>query len=94
MEYGETVEQAAKRELHEECGLRVQLDSLVGVYSDPKRQPNKHVIAICYSGHVTGQKLKTDSLEGVNHFFPVDRIPKRLAFDHHKMIKDYLNFRM
>ena len=37
--YGEMVEDAAAREAEEETGLRVKLGKLVGIYSDPKRDP-------------------------------------------------------
>ena len=36
VEYGETVEMAAIRETKEETGLDVELDGIVGVYSDPE----------------------------------------------------------
>ncbi|MHC1636266.1 MAG: NUDIX domain-containing protein, partial [Candidatus Methanospirareceae archaeon] len=39
VEYGETVEEAARREAKEETGLDVRLIKLIGVYSDPSRDP-------------------------------------------------------
>ena len=39
IDYGESAEQAAVRETLEETGLKVQLTGLVGVYSDPARDP-------------------------------------------------------
>jgi len=48
VEYGETVEQAAEREAKEETGLDVKLIRLVGVYSDPTRDPRGHCISIAY----------------------------------------------
>jgi 8-oxo-dGTP diphosphatase len=39
VEYGETVEEAAVREAKEETGLDVRIGRLVGVYSDPDRDP-------------------------------------------------------
>ena len=39
VEEGETVEQAAAREAFEETGVRIKIKKLVGVYSDPKRDP-------------------------------------------------------
>ena len=89
VEYGETVEQAAERELLEECGINLNLGRLLGVYSDPKRQPNRHVIAICYHATVRLRSSATRSQETC-YFFAKDSIPRKLAFDHQKMLEDYL----
>jgi ADP-ribose pyrophosphatase YjhB (NUDIX family) len=50
MEAGESVEQAAVREVKEETGLDVRLTRLVGVYS----KPAEGALAICFEGEVTG----------------------------------------
>ena len=44
--YGERVEDAARREAREETGLEVAIEGLVGVYSEPDRDPRGHVISI------------------------------------------------
>lgn len=46
IDYGETVEHAAARELHEETNLISIELTLVGVYSDPDRDPRRHVVLI------------------------------------------------
>jgi UDPglucose 6-dehydrogenase len=94
VEYGETIENAARREIKEECGLNIQLSRIVGVYSNPKRHPWKHVIATCYTAKIIGGKIKTESREGKAKFFELKSIPKQLAFDHTKMIKDYLTYEL
>lgn len=90
VEYGESVEDAAKREVKEECGLNVKLSKIVNVYSDPKRNPWKHVVAICYEAKEIGGRIKHTSREGNAKSFKIEDIPRKLAFDHAKMIKDYL----
>ncbi|HQE72151.1 MAG TPA: NUDIX hydrolase, partial [Methanothrix soehngenii] len=45
VEIGETVEEAAIREAREETGLDINLLGLVGVYSDPARDPRGHVVS-------------------------------------------------
>lgn len=90
IEYGENVEEALKREAKEECGLDVKPSKIVGVYSNPKRHPWKHVIAICYAAKKVGGQLRAESKEEKARFFNINQIPKKLAFDHTKMIKDYL----
>jgi 8-oxo-dGTP diphosphatase len=42
VEVGETTEDAAVREAEEETGLRVELVRLIGVYSEPDRDPRGH----------------------------------------------------
>lgn len=90
VEYGETVENAAKREVKEECGLDIQPSRIVGVYSELERHPWKHAIAICYAAKKVKGQIKSRSKEGNVDFFEMNRIPKELAFDHAKMIKDYI----
>jgi 8-oxo-dGTP diphosphatase len=87
VEYGERVEEAAKRECREETGLEVELERLVGVYSDPNRDPRGHVVSICFLARVVRGKLKagSDALEA--KFFK--KIPwNELAFDHAQILKD------
>ncbi len=85
--YGERVEDAASREVREETGLRVKLGELVGVYSDPKRDPRGHVVSVCFSARRAGGRLRASSdAQDVKIF---KRIPWRdLAFDHARILKD------
>jgi len=86
VEYGETTESALKREVKEETGLNAEIIGLVGVYSDPNRDPRGHVISICYLALGDGDfKADTDA-ESVS-LFSIDNIPE-LAFDHNQMIND------
>jgi ADP-ribose pyrophosphatase YjhB (NUDIX family) len=48
VEYGETVEAAAIREAKEETNLDIEIESLFGVYSDPKRDPRWHCVAVVF----------------------------------------------
>ena len=88
VEYGETVEQAAKREAEEETGLRIGNLKLVGVYSDPNRDPRGHVVSVAFLADELGGKLKasTDAKE-VEVF---NEIPAELAFDHTRIVGDAL----
>ncbi len=86
VEYGETVERAAEREAEEETGLKVGNLNLIGVYSDPKRDPRGHVISIAFLTDEIGGTLKasTDAKE-VAAF---KEIPSTLAFDHSRILTD------
>ena len=89
VEYGERVEEAAVREALEETGLRVRLTKLVGVYSDPNRDPRGHVISIAYLAEEVGGELKAGSDAGEVAVFK--EIPQNIAFDHEKILRDALN---
>ncbi len=89
VEYGERVEEAIVREVREETGLRTAVDHLVGVYSNPKRDPRGHNVSTLFSVRVVGGRLKAgDDAEGVE-LHPLDRLP-RLGFDHAQMVREYM----
>ncbi len=52
IDYGESAETAAVREAKEETGLDVRLVGLLGVYSDPQRDPRGHTMSVVYVGRV------------------------------------------
>jgi len=86
VEIGESTEKAAAREAFEETGLSVEIIKLVGVYSDPQRDPRGHTVSVCYLAKGSG-KLKYGSDAASAEPFELDSIPE-LAFDHNKMIND------
>lgn len=88
VEYGETVEEAVKREVYEETGLETEVLKLIGVYSDPNRDPRWHVISIAFLLKPVGGELKAGS-DAVNAKFFCE-IPEEIAFDHKKIISDGL----
>ncbi len=89
VEYGETVESAVKREIKEETGLEIDLNGIVGVYSNPDRDPRGHVVTICYKAIKTGGQLKANTdVSEVICIRRKDLSSYQLAFDHEKIIKD------
>src|SRR3989338_2570723 len=48
IEFRESAENAAEREILEETGLRTKVKRLVGVYSEPKRDNRWHAVSIAY----------------------------------------------
>lgn len=92
VEYGETVENAAKREAKEETGLDIELIHLLGVYSDPKRDPRRHVISTVFVAKAKGKPKAGDDAKNVK-LFSKENFPKDLAFDHNKILEDYLKWK-
>ena len=90
VECGERVEEAVLRELKEETGLDGEIVRLVGVYSDPNRDPRGHYVTVVFLVKVKGElRANTDAEEA--KWFPLSEVPwDDLAFDHAKIIKDAL----
>jgi 8-oxo-dGTP diphosphatase len=89
VEWGETVESAVVREVKEETGLEVDIIELVGVYSDPERDPRGHTVTVCYLMRKIGGNLKADTDASIAQYFKKDEILKlKLAFDHDVILKD------
>lgn len=87
VEYGERVELAAAREALEETGIKVKLDGLLGVYSDPDRDPRGHTVSICFTAKWAGGKMRAASDAKEVGIFR--KIPwKELAFDHAQILKE------
>jgi len=84
VEYGETLEQAVKREVKEETGLKVKILKQLHAYSSQKRDPRKHVVSIVFLCRGKGELKEGNDAKQVR-VFPLDRIPG-LAFDHKKII--------
>jgi 8-oxo-dGTP diphosphatase len=92
VEYGETTEEAILREMKEETGLIVRIGELVGVYSDPNRDPRGHTVSIVYLvERIRGTPCGGDDAV-IAQFFNYESLPA-LAFDHHKIINDVLRRR-
>lgn len=91
VDVGETVEAAACREALEETGLAVDLGRLLGVYSDPGRDPRGHTVSIVFTARASGEPRAGDDAARVVVVSPEQ--PPLLAFDHARIIADYLRER-
>lgn len=92
VDYGESVETAAKREAQEETGLAVELIEQFYVYSDPNRDPRQHTLSVVFLATAKGEPQAADDAINLEIFEPW-RIPTNLCFDHDRILADYLRYR-
>jgi 8-oxo-dGTP diphosphatase len=90
VEVGESLEQAAVREAKEETCLDVELLGQFHTYSDPNRDPRMHCISTVFVARATGTPRAEDDAKSVA-IYPKDQLPEVMAFDHRKILDDYLN---
>jgi ADP-ribose pyrophosphatase YjhB (NUDIX family) len=94
VEFGETVEAAAVRESKEETSLKVSLKEILGVYSDPKRDPGGISIGTVFIAEPEEGDLRAGSdAKEIVLLKPEEIEFDKLAFDHKKIIQDYLKWK-
>jgi 8-oxo-dGTP diphosphatase len=92
VDLGERVEDAVKRELREETNLDIEPTDILGVYSDPSRDPRGHRISITFIARIiSGEAKAAGDAESVE-WLPLND-QRDLAFDHNKILKDYQQWR-
>jgi 8-oxo-dGTP diphosphatase len=89
---GESAEQAAIREAREETGLEVRLTGLLGVYSDPDRDPRFQTLSVAYTAECAADDTPCAGDDAKKaRFFPLDGLPDDIAFDHRRIVADFAN---
>lgn len=91
VDYGETLENAARREALEETSLNVQLVEQFHAYSDPGRDPRHHTVSVVFIAKAKGMpKAADDAKEAA--VFQENTLPQPIVFDHARIVSDYFRY--
>ena len=91
VDIGETVEAACIREAKEETNINVKIKELIGVYSDPKRDPRGHTVSIAFLCEPKTKKEKPKAQDDAAslEIIPLSKLSNlKLAFGHSNIIND------
>ena len=92
VDWGESVETAARREAQEETQLEVTLVEQFHVYSNPERDPRQHTLSVVFLASATGEPKAGDDAKNIGLFLPWE-LPAPLCFDHDRILHDYMRYR-
>lgn len=90
IDYGESAEEAAAREIKEETGIELSGLTQFRCYSGPDRDPRFHTLSIVFTAESTGRPVAGDDAAGTGLFEP-DELPSPIAFDHAEILRDYVS---
>lgn len=93
VEYGETVENAVRREMMEEVNLSLSDLRQFHVYSDPKRDFRHHSVEVTHIAKAYQLPRAGDDAAKA-YVIRLEDIPwKELAFDHAQILEDYIQWK-
>lgn len=88
VDVGETVEAGCRREVREETGLEVGDLQLVGIYSDPHRDPRGHTVSAAFLARLPDATPPTAGDDAASAAWVSDWRAHPLAFDHAQILED------
>ena len=88
VDYGESLEEAARREAKEETSLDIEILRQFHTYSDPNRDPRHHSISTVYIAKANGTPQARDDAQEIG-VFSEKNLPEEIAFDHRSILYDY-----
>jgi 8-oxo-dGTP diphosphatase len=91
VDYGESLEEAVKREAKEETHLDLTAIRQFHTYSNPQRDPRFHTIGTVFIAKAKGRPKAGDDAAGLKVIKPSEIEKMDFAFDHKKILQDYLN---
>lgn len=90
VEYRESLEEAARREIKEEINLKVKELRQFHTYSDAARDPRFHTISTVFIGKGEGEPKPADDAQELK-IWKDNTLPSNMAFDHKQILQDYFN---
>ncbi len=90
VDYGESLEQAVAREVREETSLIFVDFQQMKVYSDPDRDPRFHTVSTVFIGRGEGEAKAADDAKNLSIVPLPELLDREYAFDHKKVLEDYL----
>ena len=93
VDYGESLEEAVRREAKEETGLELSGLRQLHTYSDPRRDPRFHTIGTVFTAQGKGAPKAGDDAAGLKVIKPGEISRMEFAFDHKQILQDYLSLK-
>jgi 8-oxo-dGTP diphosphatase len=91
LEWNETTEACCARETVEETGLVVEVGELLGVYSDPRRDPRGHNVTVLYDAVPTSGRARGGDDAAEARWFTERELERvEFAFDHREIVMEQL----
>ncbi len=87
---GEDIWKAVVRETKEETGLEVRVVRMIGFYDSPDRDPEKHAATTAFLCRPVKGRLRRNRESTELKYFPVEKLPEKMGFDHKKIVQDTL----
>jgi O-acetyl-ADP-ribose deacetylase (regulator of RNase III)/ADP-ribose pyrophosphatase YjhB (NUDIX family) len=93
VDYGESLEDAVKREAKEETGLDITDVHQMHTYSVPGRDPRFQTVTTVFTATATGTPQAGDDAAAIRVITPREIDTIDFAFDHKQVLKDYLAYK-
>ena len=90
VDYGESLETAARREANEETNLELVHLRQFHTYSDPDRDPRFHTVSTVFIAAGKGKPRSGDDAKNLKVIPYHELLNREYTFDHKRILEDYL----